>query len=115
MALDKSALLELTEALSSADGGQLMRKLLHTILQARGIDTLIITGTATQVGCESTARDAMKMNYKVFFITDGNATFTDAEHDATLSAMAHGFCDVIDTNEMIATIAAARLSQPAAA
>jgi hypothetical protein len=26
--------LELTEALSSADGGQLMRKLLHTILQA---------------------------------------------------------------------------------
>ena len=34
MALDKSALLELTEALSSADGGQLMRKLLHTILQA---------------------------------------------------------------------------------
>ena len=88
---------------------------LHTILQARGIDTLIITGTATQVGCESTARDAMKMNYKVFFITDGNATFTDAEHDATLSAMAHRFCDVIDTNEMIATIAAARLSQPAAA
>ena len=34
MALDKSALLELTEALSSADNGQLMRKLLHTILQA---------------------------------------------------------------------------------
>ena len=34
MALDKSALLELTEALSSADGGQLMRTLLHTILQA---------------------------------------------------------------------------------
>ena len=34
MALDKSALLELTEALSSADGGQLMRRLLHTILQA---------------------------------------------------------------------------------
>jgi putative transposase len=29
MALDKSALLELTEALSSADDGQLMRRLLH--------------------------------------------------------------------------------------
>jgi len=33
MALNKSALLELTEALSSTDDGQLMRKLLHTILQ----------------------------------------------------------------------------------
>jgi ureidoacrylate peracid hydrolase len=32
---------------------------LHDILRARGIDTLIITGTATNVCCESTAlRDA---------------------------------------------------------
>jgi len=77
---------------------------LHAILQARGIDTLIISGTATQVCCESTARDAMMMNYKVFFIADANATFTDDEHNATLSAMAHGFCDVIDTNDMVATI-----------
>lgn len=77
---------------------------LHAILQARGIDTLIISGTATQVCCESTARDAMMMNYKVFFIADANATFTDAEHNATLSAMAHGFCDVIYTNDMVALI-----------
>jgi len=34
MALNQSALLELTEALRSADEGQLMRSLLHTILQA---------------------------------------------------------------------------------
>jgi ureidoacrylate peracid hydrolase len=74
---------------------------LHTILQARNIDTLIITGTATQVCCESTARDAMMLNYKVFFIADGNATFNDDEHNATLSAMAHAFCDVIDTNAMV--------------
>ena len=44
MALDKSALLELTEALSSADGGQLMRRLLHTILQA-----LIAAGAAQHI------------------------------------------------------------------
>jgi ureidoacrylate peracid hydrolase len=74
---------------------------LHAILQARGIDTLIITGTATQVCCESTARDAMMLNYKVFFIADGNATFTDEEHNSTISAMAHTFCDVIDTATMI--------------
>ena len=77
---------------------------LHSLLQARGIDTLIITGTATQVCCESTARDAMMLNYQVFFVSDGNATFTDDEHNATLSAMAHTFCDVIDTASMVAMI-----------
>ena len=80
---------------------------LHAILQQRGIDTLIVTGTATQVCCESTARDAMMLNYKVFFVSDGNATFTDAEHNGTLSAMAHAFCDVIDTEAMVSTIDAA--------
>ena len=77
---------------------------LHQILQDRGIDTLIVTGTASQVCCESTARDAMMLNYKVFFIADGNATFTDEEHNATLSAMAHTFCDVVDTETIIGLI-----------
>jgi ureidoacrylate peracid hydrolase len=92
---------------------------LHAILQDRGIDTLIVTGTASQVCCESTARDAMMLNYKVFFIADGNATFTDDEHNATLSAMAHTFCDVVDTETMIGLIAAAsvvrKTSEPALA
>ena len=74
---------------------------LHAILQKRGVDTLIITGTASQVCCESTARDAMMLNYKVFFIADGNATFTDQEHNATLSAMAYTFCDVVNADALI--------------
>jgi len=77
---------------------------LDAMLRARGVDTLIITGTATQVCCESTARDAMMLNYKVFFVADGNATFTDEEHNATLSAMAHTFCDVIGTEALIGLI-----------
>ncbi len=88
---------------------------LHEILQQRGIDTLIITGTATQVCCESTARDAMMLNYKVFFIADGNATFNDDEHNATLSAMAHAFCDVVDTDTMVGMIErAGATAKPAA-
>jgi ureidoacrylate peracid hydrolase len=75
---------------------------LHAILQARDVDTLIVTGTASQVCCESTARDAMMLNYKVFFVADGNATFTDEEHNATLSVMAYTFCDVIATDALIA-------------
>ena len=79
---------------------------LHARLQERGIDTLIISGTVSQVCCEATARDAMMVNYKVFFITDACATRTDAEHGGTLSAMAHAFCDVRDTQSVMGLIAA---------
>lgn len=86
---------------------------LDAILRERGIDTLIVTGTASQVCCESTARDAMMLNYKVFFVSDGNATYNDEEHNATLSALAHTFCDVRPTDEMVALIRAATMSRAA--
>jgi ureidoacrylate peracid hydrolase len=47
----------------------------------------------------------MMMNYKVFFITDASATMTDAEHGGTLSALAHTFCDVRDTQSVLRVIA----------
>jgi ureidoacrylate peracid hydrolase len=74
---------------------------LHGILQERGIDTLIITGTATNVCCESTARDAMQMNYKIIFVADGNAAATDAEHNATLNNMYVLFADIMTTDELV--------------
>src|SRR5260221_2017650 len=86
---------------------------LHEILQARGIDTVIITGTVTNVCCESTARDAMMMNYKVAFVSDGNAALTDAEHNATLGSMAISFADVMTTNEVVAKLGAAARAQAA--
>jgi ureidoacrylate peracid hydrolase len=77
---------------------------LDAILRARGIDTLIITGTATNVCCESTARDAMMLNYKVFFVSDANACRTDEEHNATLGIMMVMFADIRSTDEMIALL-----------
>jgi len=79
---------------------------LHALLQGRGIDTLIITGTVTNVCCESTARDAMMLGYKVFFATDGNAAHHDDEHNATLSNLANIFCDVRDSAGIIGLIEA---------
>jgi ureidoacrylate peracid hydrolase len=79
---------------------------LDEILRERGIDTLIITGTATNVCCESTARDAMQMNYKVIFVADGNAAMTDAEHNATLNNMLNLFADVMTANEVVASLSA---------
>jgi ureidoacrylate peracid hydrolase len=79
---------------------------LHAELQARNIDTVIITGTATNVCCESTARDAMMMNYKTIFVSDGTATYNDEEHNATLGIMLAMFADVMTTEEVVT-----RLSQ----
>jgi ureidoacrylate peracid hydrolase len=87
---------------------------LHEMLQERGIDTLIITGTATNVCCESTARDAMQMNYKVIFVADGNATSTDAEHNATLANMVVLFADVMTTDEVVGCLASRLQAQAAA-
>lgn len=77
---------------------------LHAQLQARGIDILIIVGTATNVCCESTARDAMMMNYKVVFVSDANACRTDEEHNATLGNILALFGDVQSTRDVIAAL-----------
>ncbi len=74
---------------------------LHETLQAQDIDTLIITGTLSNCCCESTARDAMQMNYKIIFVADANAALTDAAHNATLENMAFLFGDVMSTAELL--------------
>jgi ureidoacrylate peracid hydrolase len=77
-------------------------------LRMGGIDTVIVTGTLTNVCCESTARDAMQRNYRVLFVTDGNAAPTDAEHNATLANLAVVFADLYTASETVALIEAAR-------
>ena len=47
---------------------------LEAILRSQNIDTLIISGTVTNVCCDSTARDAFSRDYKVIFLSDGTAT-----------------------------------------
>lgn len=47
---------------------------LEGILRSKGIDTLLISGTVTNVCCDSTARDAFSRDYKVIFLSDGTAT-----------------------------------------
>jgi ureidoacrylate peracid hydrolase len=77
---------------------------LHGILKSRDIDTLVVTGTLTNCCCESTARDAMQLNYKVIFVSDANATLTDAEHNATLNNMCALFADVMSTDEVLGAL-----------
>src|SRR5215471_2467899 len=72
---------------------------LEAYLRGRGIDTLLIGGTATHVCCESTARDAMMLNFKVVMVADVLATYDDATHNASLSAFYSNFGDVQTVDE----------------
>jgi len=79
---------------------------LEAILRARGIDTVIITGTVTNICCESTARDAMMRNFKTIMVTDANAAESDALHNASLIAFYLKFGDIMPTEMVIASLTA---------
>jgi len=74
---------------------------LAEVLRERGIDTVVVTGTVTGVCCESTARDAMMLNFKTIMVTDGNAAMTDADHNASLANFYLSFGDVMSTDKVI--------------
>jgi ureidoacrylate peracid hydrolase len=73
-------------------------------LRDRGIDTVLIAGTATNVCCESSARDAMMLNFKTIMVSDGLATHTDDEHNATLSNFYGQFGDVQTVDEVVQSL-----------
>jgi len=81
-------------------------------LRARGLDTVLITGTVTNVCCESSARDANMTNFRTIMVSDGNAALTQELHDASLTAFYLTFGDVMDTDMIIASL---RRAQPARA
>jgi ureidoacrylate peracid hydrolase len=79
---------------------------LPAMLQAEGIDTVIISGTLTNCCCESTARDAMQHNYRVIMAADANAALSDEEHAATLHILGLVFADLCSVEELEGMLAA---------
>jgi ureidoacrylate peracid hydrolase len=75
---------------------------LQLILRSRGINSVIMTGVATNVCVESTARDAFMRDYYVTFAADCSATYDQAKHDATLINMADHFGVVTTSDEIMA-------------
>ena len=76
---------------------------LDLILRSKGIKSLIITGVATNVCVESTARDAYMMDYYVVFMGDCSACSAGPEaHAATLANIERTFGVVASVDELIA-------------
>ena len=69
-----------------------------------GFEYVLIVGTVTNVCCESSARDAMMLNFKTVMVSDGNSAHSDGEHTATLATFYAVFGDVMDTDMVIACL-----------
>ena len=78
---------------------------LAPMLRERGIDTVLIVGTLTNVCCESSARDAMMLDFRTVMVSDGCATTSAEEHNASLAAFYATFGDVMDTDFIIGRLA----------
>jgi len=77
---------------------------LADVLRTHGLDTVLITGTVTSVCCESTARDAMMLNFKTIMVTDGNAAATDEDHNGALIGFYLTFGDIMSTDMLISCL-----------
>jgi ureidoacrylate peracid hydrolase len=74
---------------------------LERVLRNLGIDTLLIAGTKTNVCCESTARDAMMLDFKVVLLSDCCAALSDEEHRAALETHIQQFGDVLSADRVL--------------
>lgn len=88
---------------------------LELILRNQGIDTLIIGGVATNICCESTAREAFFKDFKIIFLSDGNAAFDlpdkgwgkipkEEVQRYVLTTLAWGFGRVASISEVLAEL-----------
>lgn len=79
---------------------------LERLLRSLDIDTVLIAGTKTNVCCESTARDAMMLDFKTVMLSDCCAALSDDEHRAALENIFQQFGDVLTADEALRKLAA---------
>jgi nicotinamidase-related amidase len=60
---------------------------LESTLRRRGIDTIVLVGIATNMGIESTARQAFEKNFNVLLIEDAMASFSTEAHEFSIGSI----------------------------
>lgn len=74
---------------------------LDLILRSQGIQTVILTGAATNVCVESTAREVYMHDYYLVFVNDCTATMSQEAHDYTLKMIDSYFGQVAGSDEIM--------------
>ncbi len=78
---------------------------LTKMLEPRGIDTLLIAGAVTNICCESSARDAVELGYKVIMVSDALSGQAHGLHEASLATFYRIFGDVRPSIEILELLA----------
>ena len=71
------------------------------LLRNMNLETLVITGMATDMCVETTARDAADRGYNVIVVEDAVATFLPEHHDSALSALARVYTQIWSTARVL--------------
>lgn len=74
---------------------------LDHILRGKGIDTVLLTGVATNYSVENTAREAVNHGYRTLIVSDASSAGSDEAHQATLNTFAL-LGDVVTTEDVAA-------------
>lgn len=74
---------------------------LDLVLRSKGVKSVILTGVATNVCVETTARDAYLRDYYVLFTSDCTASYDLGAHDATLFNIGRYFGEVVSSDAII--------------
>jgi nicotinamidase-related amidase len=77
---------------------------LDDLLRARHVESVLITGTVTQICVEETARESFKRGYRTTLISDAISTYAPDLQAAVLKNFAHKFGYVATAKEAIAGI-----------
>jgi len=74
------------------------------LVRNMGLETLVLTGMATDMCVETTARDAADRGYNVIVVEDAVATFFPEHHRAALSALARVYAQVWSTDRVLSAV-----------
>lgn len=77
-------------------------------LAARGIKNVLIGGTVTNFCCETSARDAMMLDYRVVMVSDANAARHEEDHSAGFTSLYQSFGDVLTIDEIASDLLVAK-------
>lgn len=77
---------------------------LHEVLTRRGIRNVAIAGMLTNFCCETSARDAMMLDYRVAMVSDANAARHEDDHQAGFTTLYQSFGDVLTARELLGEV-----------
>lgn len=77
-------------------------------LRRRGIDTIILTGIATSIGVDTTAREAAQHGYNLVFVPEAMTDRTDQGHNASVEVIFPRLGKVRTIAEVLAAIEVAK-------